>query len=142
MAEIVVVNIGTNAAPAIAPGQPEMEVMTAAVTPVSPATITSVRRRRSEPIGLLPSCCMAQAHIHSHYPSVIESLSHATLSAEGRCLRVALLHAFLLPGRSLRSPHVTSTAYACERGGASLKCGIYYNFLRELLRTPYIGSPT
>src|SRR5215213_2376030 len=104
-----------------------MEVMTAAVTPVSPATITSVRRRRSEPIGLLPSCCMAQAHIHSHYPSVIESLSHATLSAEGRCLR---------------SPHVTSTAYACERGGASLKCGIYYNFLRELLRTPYIGSPT
>src|SRR5215212_10476164 len=36
----------------------------------------------------------------------IESLSHATLSAEGRCLPVALLHAFLLPGRSLRSPSV------------------------------------
>src|SRR5215208_837268 len=68
--------------------------------------------------------------------SFIESLSHATLSAEGRCLRVALRHAFLLPGRSLRSPHVTSTAYACERGGTSLNCSIYYNLLCELRRTP------
>src|SRR5215212_11633609 len=62
----------------------------------------------------------------------IESLSHATLSAEGRCLRVALRHAFLLPGRSLRSPHVTSTAYSCERGGRITQ--LQY-FLQLSLRT-------
>jgi hypothetical protein len=32
--------------------------------------------------------------------------------------------------------HVTIAPYSCERASASLKCSIYYKFLRELRRTP------
>ena len=44
------------------------------------------------------------------------------------------------PSREVTFPHITVVASSSMGVGASLNCSIYYNFLRELPRTPYRRS--